>query len=129
MIDVTSDIYIAFSGKADVRFLRLLKPGFRHCFALIRGQGAWLMVDPMLHKMDVSFAQVPADFDFPAWMRARGYRVLRAPKLQPPRRMALPSPFTCVEAMKRLIGLHDWRVLTPWQLYRRMLTITHFPNT
>ncbi len=126
MIDIRNDIYIAFSGKADVRFLKMLKPGFRHCFALVRGAGTWLLVDPMLHKMDVTFGDVSSDFDLPGWMRARGYRVLRAPRLSPPRRMAMPSPFTCVEAMKRLIGLHDWRVLTPWQLYRRLISITHF---
>ncbi len=73
-----------------------------------------------------AFADVPQDFDFPAWMRAHGYRVVRAPRLSPPRRMAAPTPFTCVEAMKRLIGLQDWRILTPWQLYRRLVSITHF---
>ncbi len=29
-------------------------------------------------------------------------------------------PFTCVEAAKRVLGLHDRRVVTPWQLYRRL---------
>lgn len=126
MTGTPSDIYIAFSGRADAGFLRLLKPGFRHCFALVRDAGRWVIVDPMLHKMELGFADVPQDFDFPAWMRARGYRVVRAPRLSPPRRMAAPTPFTCVEAMKRLIGLQDWRILTPWQLYRRLVSITHF---
>lgn len=116
------DIWIAFSGKADIRLLKMLRPGFRHCFALIRGTDNWTMVDPMLHKMDVTATHCRADFDLPAWLRARGYRVVRAPRLCPPRSMAMPSPFTCVEAMKRLIGLHDWRVITPWQLYRRLLS-------
>lgn len=119
-----NDIWIAFSGKADMRLLKFLRPGFRHCFALIRGEDRWLTVDPMLHKMDVSATHCACDFDLPGWLRARGYRVVRAPKLAPPRRMAMPSPFTCVEAMKRLIGLHDWRVFTPWQLYRRLLAFT-----
>lgn len=120
-----NDIWIAFTGKADIRLLRLLKPGFRHCFALIRGDDRWLAVDPMLHKMDVTQTGTPRDFDLPGYLRARGYRVVRAPVLAPPSRPAMPSPFTCVETMKRLIGLHDWRVFTPWQLYRRILSITH----
>jgi hypothetical protein len=119
-----SDIWIAFSGRADIAFLKCLRPGFRHCFALIKGDGHWLMVDPMLHKMDVNTTATPADFDLPGWMRARGYRVVRAPMLEAPRRVACPSPFTCVEAMKRLIGLHDWRIFTPWQLYRYLVNFT-----
>lgn len=121
-----SDIWIAFSGKADVSFLRFLRPGFRHCFALIRGDDRWLIIDPMLHKMDVNATHCEATFDLPGWMRNRGYRVVRAPNFSPARRMACPSPFTCVEAMKRLIGLHDWRILTPWQLYCRLITFTSY---
>jgi hypothetical protein len=119
-----NDIWIAFSGKADVAFLKMLRPGFRHCFALIKGDDRWLMVDPMLHKMAIEATQTPVGFDLPAWLRARGYRVVRAPRLEPLRRMACPSPFTCVEAMKRLIGLHNWRIFTPWQLYRYLITFT-----
>lgn len=120
--NVTQDIWIAFSGVCDVRPLKILRPGFRHCFALIREPSNWVMVDPMLHKMDVTTTHLPAGFDFPAWLRSRGYRVVRAPHLSPRRRFCVPSPFTCVEAMKRLIGLQDWKVLTPWQLYRALST-------
>lgn len=124
-----SDVWIAFSGKADVFFLKILRPGFRHCFALIRSDAHWITLDPMLHKMDVEATQCAADFDLPAYLRRKGYRVVQAPALAPPRRMAAPAPFTCVEAMKRLIGLHDWRVLTPWQLYRRLITLTYQGET
>jgi len=119
-----SQVWIAFSGKADARYLKILKPGFRHCFALMHADDTWLMIDPMLHKMDVSATSCAPDFDLPAYLRARGYRVVRAPAFSPERRMAFPAPFTCVEAMKRLIGLQDWRVFTPWQLYCRLITFT-----
>ncbi len=119
---MSGEIWIAFSGKADVQFLKFLRPGFRHCFALLRGPDTWLVVDPMLHKLEVQATLCAADFDLPAWMRARGYRVTRAPRLPTPARALLPAPFTCVEAMKRLIGLRAWWVLTPWQLYRRLVS-------
>lgn len=117
-------IWIVFSGKADLRVLRWLRPGFRHCFALVREPDRWLLVDPMLHRLEVMTTHCDASFDLPRWMRGRGYRVVRAPVLQPASRMAAPAPFTCVEAMKRLIGLQDWRILTPWQLYRRLSALT-----
>jgi hypothetical protein len=103
-----------------VWWLRLLRPGFRHCFAIIRETERWLVVDPMLHKMDVQATKCEPAFDLPAWMRARGYRVVKAPVLEPQRRAMAPAPFTCVEAMKRLIGLQAWCVMTPWQLYLRL---------
>lgn len=120
-----NDVWIAFTGKADARFLKILKPGFRHCFALMRDDARWLLIDPMLHKMDINAASCAHDFDLPGYLRRQGYRVVRAPAFSPERRMCFPAPFTCVEAMKRLIGLQDWRVFTPWQLYRRLITFTH----
>ncbi|MCB1537778.1 MAG: hypothetical protein H6865_05275 [Rhodospirillales bacterium] len=123
-----NEIWIAFSGKADIRLLRLLRPGFRHCFALMRvsGQrgGQWLFVDSMLHRLEVRGCDFPVDFDMPRHLRAQGYRVIRAPRLDPAPRFAGIRPFTCVEAMKRLIGLDARFVFTPWQLYRHLVSIT-----
>jgi hypothetical protein len=117
-----NEVWIVFSGKADVKILRFLKPGYRHCFALIRDSDRWLMLDSMLHKMDVMTTHSDASFDLPTWMRKQGYRVIKAPAFNPARRMLIASPFTCVEAMKRLIGLQDWRVITPWQLYKKLIS-------
>jgi len=30
-------------------------------------------------------------------------------------------PHTCVEAVKRVIGLHARFIITPWQLYRHLM--------
>ena len=73
-----SDIWIAFSGRADLRVLRMLRPGFRHCFALIRGAERWLVVDSMLHRMEVQATQCDAAFDLPQYLRARLPRGARA---------------------------------------------------
>ncbi|MBU6235264.1 MAG: hypothetical protein KGQ41_05420 [Alphaproteobacteria bacterium] len=117
------EVYVAFSGKADVWWLRFLKAGFRHCFAIVREEHGWLVIDPLLHKMDVLTASQDPAFDMPQWLRARGYRVVKATVSAPPMRALYPAPFTCVEAVKRLIGLQAWAVFTPWQLYRRLLSL------
>ncbi len=118
----SQEVFVVFSGQTDLGFLKYLKPGFRHCFAVIRDGARWLIVDPMCHRLEVSAAQVDSGFDLPGWLSQRGYRVVPAPSRRIARRIAAPLPFTCVEAMKRLIGLNDWRVFTPWQLYRRLMT-------
>lgn len=113
-------IWVVFSGQTDMRWLRWLKPGYRHCFAILKGDTHWIMLDSMLHRMDMTVTHLTPDFDLPSWLRTRGYVVVAAPRRDVPARMAGLWPFTCVEAMKRLIGIQDWRIFTPWQLYQAL---------
>lgn len=110
--------WVVFSGKADVPWLRLLKPGFRHCFVLLHDGRHWLSVDPMLNYMDVQYQKVPRDFDVADWLKERGETIVPAPVCRDVKIPAPWSPFTCVEAVKRVLGIHARGVLTPWQLYR-----------
>ena len=120
MIASTSEqkAWVVFSGKADVAWLRLLKPGFRHCFVLLHDGRHWLSVDPMLNYMDVQYQKVPSDFDVADWLKERGNIVLSAPICRDKNVPAPWSPFTCVEAVKRVLGIHARWVFTPWQLYK-----------
>ena len=58
---------------------------------------------------------------------------LPAPAL-PPARASLRGPLTCVEAVKALLGITSWRVLTPRQLRRAAIRmgarpVSPFPTT
>ena len=103
--------WVVYRGEAPLWWLRLLRPGFRHCLALLNDGRRWVAVDPLAGFTDVAVLDLPADFDLPGWYPA------------PLRRPAGPAPwgpFTCVEAVKRLIGLRAPWVLTPWQLHRHL---------
>jgi len=114
-------VWVVFSGKADLPWLRFLRPGFRHCYVLLHEGDKWITVDPMLNRMDVQVHhQLPADFDLPRWLESRGQRVVMAFIDQSRAKPAPWRPFTCVEAVKRILGLHARAVLTPWQLYRHL---------
>lgn len=116
--------WVVFSGKADLFCLRLLKPGFRHCFVIINDGCNWLSLDPMLNHMDVQIHHdVPPTYDLPSWLEAQGLRVVAAPLSRALKKPAPPMLFTCVEAIKRVLGLRARFVFTPWQLYRH-LTLT-----
>lgn len=111
--------WVVFSGQADLPWLRVLKQGFRHCYVLMHDGKAWFSVDPMLNYTDVRIHHtVPAEFDFPAWLVAQG-NIVVASKID---RSALrPAPWrimSCVESVKRILGLHGCFIFTPWQLYR-----------
>lgn len=112
-------VYIVFTGKTDIKWLKILKPGFRHCFALINDGHHWISVDPLSNYTDVMVHYVPADFNFPDYLTRRGHIVMQADTT----RDMKPSPlgiFSCVEAVKRIIGLHNRFIITPWQLYRHL---------
>ncbi len=110
-------VWIVFSGQTDLPWLRILKRGFRHCFALIYENGKWISVDPMAHYMEVITHDVPSDFNMPTWLEQRGCTLLLSPRVTPKMRPAPIMFFSCVEVCKRLAGIHDMRVITPWQLY------------
>lgn len=119
--------WIVFSGQADMWWLRLLKPGFRHCSILLNDGEHWIGVDPLSSVMEIAVHKVPAQFDLPHWMRRKGHVVIPAR----PRPAAKPAPvgvFSCVEAAKRVLGIHNRFILTPWQLYRHVMKNQHIHN-
>lgn len=109
---------VVFSGQTELRLLRFLRRGFRHCFAAFRDGDRWLTFDPLSHRTEIRTQTVPADFDLAAYYRAQGLTVLPVRLPPVPARAAPLRPFTCVEATKRALGLHAPWVFTPWQLYR-----------
>lgn len=112
--------WVVFSGKSDWPWLKFLRPGFRHCFVIVHDGTRWLSLDPLLQHTELKVHDVPPDFDLPGWLTARGNRVMAAPLNRVHTKPAPVMVFTCVEAVKRVLGLHKWAVMTPWQLYRHL---------
>jgi hypothetical protein len=119
---------VIFSDQTDLPWLRLLRHGFRHCFLAILQGSRWLIYDPLVHRTEITALDLPLDFDLAIWYRAHGFRVV-ATTIQPgppPRHGLRPwahfpiRPFTCVEAVKRVLGIRATTIFTPWQLYRHL---------
>jgi len=108
---------VAFTGQAGLWWLRLLRPGFRHCFALIECDDGWVICNPASHRTEIRSIGRPAFADLLDWLFAEGTIVAVCRPADVPRRMAPVRPYTCVEAVKRLLGLRAPGVFTPWQLY------------
>ncbi len=119
MSESETKAWVVFSPQADMPWLKILKPGFRHCAVLLNDGRNWITIDPLSNYMDVSVHQVPLDFDLPEWMCGRGHIVMAAPLKRPPR----PAPvavYSCVSAVKHILGIHKRFIVTPWQLYRHL---------
>ncbi|HYD30083.1 MAG TPA: hypothetical protein VEB64_04405 [Azospirillaceae bacterium] len=112
--------WVVFRGDAELAWLRLLRPGFRHCFVVLHDGWRWITLDPLAPHTEVAVPPVPAEADLPGWFAGQGMTVVPAPVRRDRRRPAPWAPFTCVEAVKRVLGIHARRVLTPWQLYRHL---------
>lgn len=121
--------WVGFAGGAELWWLRGLKPGFRHCFAILGEGEHWLLIDPLAPLMEVRAFDRALVADLPDWFRQRGFLVVEAPVQRGLRRPAPWRPFTCVEAVKRVLGLHAPFVLTPWQLYRRLTGARAVPSS
>jgi hypothetical protein len=111
-------VLVVFCGSAGVAWLRWLRPGFRHCFAAVDDGSAWITVDPLLHRLEVQATGLASTFDLAGEYRRMGLTVIDwTPRAVPLTRAPL-GVFTCVETVKRLLGIRARRVVTPWQLYR-----------
>lgn len=113
---------VGFADADRPRALRWLAKGFRHCFALVRSSGRWVLVDPLSHWTEVVALAEAADGataeDMVKALRARGLAAVACAVVEPARQGSWPAPYTCVEAVKRVLGIRAPLVFTPRQLFR-----------
>ena len=119
---------VVFSGQTDLVWLRALRTGYRHCFVLIEGRcpgvpanqfgGGWVLYNPLSNATQINLWPLHDEKTIRAWLSQQGYTVVES-YVRPLTARVLPwRPFTCVEAVKRALGLHKRGVFTPWQLYQ-----------
>jgi hypothetical protein len=112
------EAWVVFSGAAELWWLKILKPGFRHCFAVARDNKNWIVLDPLSPHLEIAVLPLPAGFDLPNWLKEQNLTVLQAPINRTHKTAAPANWFSCVEVIKRFLGIHARRIMTPWQLYR-----------
>ncbi len=119
--DPTWDVaLVVFSGRAGLWWLRLLRPGFRHCFVALRGATHWVVVDPLSHRTCVAIIPHPPEFDLATWYRRHEMTVVETRVIATREALAPIRFYSCVESVKRILGIHAGYVLTPWQLFRHL---------
>jgi hypothetical protein len=119
-----TEAWVAFADHARpcgyLWWLRWLKPGFRHCFVLLGGARHWVVIDPTAAFTDVGVWDRAAAPDLPRRLARLGLVLAPAPLRRDAIRPAAWAPFTCVEAVKRTLGLRAPWAMTPWGLYRHL---------
>jgi len=118
--EAMNEAWVAFGEGRGLWWLKWLKPGFRHCFVVLGDAHRWVVIDPGSCFTDVAALDRAQNPDLPARLCAMGLTLARAPIRRDLTRPAPWRPFTCVEAVKRILGLTAPAALTPWGLYRHL---------
>lgn len=116
-------VFVAFTQKTDLPFLRRFLPrGFRHCSVHINDGAAWISLEALAGYTEIFVHDVGADYDLPSYLRGQGMSVVETSLRRDAkaRRMAIPAFYTCVEEVKRILGIHKPLILTPTQLHRHL---------
>jgi len=116
-------VWIVFGGRADQAWLRVLHPGFRHCFAAIEDDAGWMVLDPLSRRLLVARLDVPPGFDLPRFYARAGLVPLGPFAPGPARRTLLPHvmPYSCVALCRALLGAAAPFALTPRGLFRGLM--------
>lgn len=120
---------IVIFGPSSLRYLRYLKPGYRHCLVAVQGAGQWHLLDPLSNGLELTvLGELRVDEIISGFGRD-GYEAIAVQRQAPVMRELPLAPFTCVEVVKRVLGIRARHILTPWQLRRYLQrNITYSSN-
>lgn len=109
---------VVFRENQGLWWLRFLKSGFRHCFIILETDRGCVWVDPVSNRFSIKILEGHELKGLVAWYRNMDMKVLEVSVLDSPGKSFIWAPLTCVEVVKRLIGLNTMFICTPWQLYK-----------
>lgn len=112
------EIFVVFTDQTDLWWLKFLRRGFRHCFIIMRFADIWISMDALAHKTEIMRIDLPDGFNLPQWLENQGDLVIRHSPRSTVLKPLWPAFFSCVEAVKRTLGLRKPFMITPWQLYQ-----------
>ncbi len=111
--------WVLFCDVADKYPLRLLKKGFRHCALLLIHNGYAVVIDPLSTRLICDVVVVRDEDDFINKIKARMYVVAveKKSKILSQKPFHL-RPLSCVEVVKHALGIRNFFIFTPFQLYK-----------
>ena len=109
--------YVFFSDQSELWWLRFLRRGFRHCALIIEKDNLFILVDPLSHQLMIDVHVELKREDFAHWLAHCGMTYVAVEMKPCPLRAAPWGFLSCVEVIKRILGIRQRFIVTPWQLY------------
>lgn len=117
--NLSQKAWIVFTGQTDLKHLVFLKKGFRHCFVVMQDGPQWITIDPLASHIELKTHDVTRVLNLPKWLEQEGHVVIEA-QMKRQAQLAPLQIMSCVEVAKRIIGVRNRFILTPYQLYRHL---------
>jgi hypothetical protein len=103
-----------------------LKPGFSHCYVLTRDAYNWMVINPELLYLRAEIAPIPANEDLISiWCQP--YETVVKLTFKPRHtmmRFGICGMYSCVTIVRYVLGLQGIKALTPYRLYKKLLTLS-----
>lgn len=117
-------VYVVFVDEVSLWWLHLLKRKYRHCYILFKlDEGmTWVEVNPMSNQLFFNVYKFVENTDYIEFVRSSFDAQICEVRIANAGLKTAPLGFfTCVEFVKRVIGIHDRFIITPYQLYKKII--------
>ena len=115
------DVYVVFEDGTSLWWLRFLRHTYRHCRAFIKiTPKIYIELNPLSNQMFLFVHIFDNSRQFYKVIHKMNYVKTRIENA--PLKTAPAFCFTCVEAIKRLLGIHNFWIITPYDLYTYLIS-------
>ncbi|MBD5405002.1 hypothetical protein HDR59_00450 [bacterium] len=114
------NVWVVFSPFTTLWYLKFLRVGFKHCFVILEDNGYFFIVDPLASKIELMSFHILGDRLINEFKNL-GMNVVKVSINKENSASWKFGIFTCVEVVKRILGISSLRVITPYQLYKYLL--------
>lgn len=111
--------YVVFQEETSLWWLRLLRPGFRHCYILAPLENnCWLELNPTSNFFYFTVHRFGPGYDYLGFLAGQGCSIAEAEVEMVPHRPLPLFFFNCVEFVKHALGINNRLIITPYQLWK-----------
>lgn len=121
-------VIVVFEDRAAAAGFRWLRAGFRHCFCLLRRPVGWIVCDPLKSRTHLDVIMPYDEHDLLLNYSQKKLTALVGHCLDAHPKIEFLRPLTCVEIVKRVVGLRAPMVWTPYQLFRALCRLGFAPG-
>ena len=120
--------YVVFTGKTNIWYLHFLKKEYKHCFLLLEDNSFWLSFDPLSSHTEIEIISKDKNIFLPDWMISQGFKIVKANFNETFNHSAPMAIINCVESIKRILGIHNFMIMTPYQLFKYLKKTSNKEN-
>ena len=124
MINISSnygqwdEALVVFSSDTQLWWLRFLKKGFKHCFTVLSNADNLVVIDALRNRTEICvMSSFPLE-RLQILLEANGYITVRTKVRHNIGNAVSLGIFSCVEMVKRILGIHKASIITPYRLYK-----------